>query len=478
MLLFGPPGTGKSLLASRIGQMLHGKIKEVCGPEVLNKYVGQAEENIRNLFKEAEQEYKEKGDDSDLHVIIFDEIDSICKQRGSKSDSGVGDNVVAQLISKIQGTQALNNIFVIGMTNRKDLLDEALIRKGRLELHIEVALPDEHGRQQILQIHTKAMRQEKMIADDVDLDWIAKNTKNYSGAELASVVRSASNLVFERNLLNVEGGFEVRKDAQVVVTMDDFRSAITEVKPTFGMDSEEFECRMSNEIVNYGPNVEKLLRSCKALVKQIQVGKRTSMVSLLLEGATGSGKSALAAKIAVETGFPFVRVISSDSLASWNDTQKFNKITKIFEDSYRSPYSCIVLDDIERIVEYVRVGARFSNGMLQALLGFLKKEPKAGKKLLVIGTTSNSRILEDLELLPCFTSFQQVPVVSTNLEFQNVIKTLGYLHSDEDLSKASRSFSHPIPVKKVIALAELASQEEDFAEQLDLTLQDLPSHFL
>ena len=96
MLLFGPPGTGKTLIARQIGKMLNGKEpKIVNGPEVLSKYVGQSEENIRNLFAEADAEYAERGDDSDLHIIIMDEIDSVCKQRGSSRDStGVGDTVV------------------------------------------------------------------------------------------------------------------------------------------------------------------------------------------------------------------------------------------------------------------------------------------------------------------------------------------------------------------------------------------------
>jgi len=157
ILLYGPPGTGKTLMARQIGKMLNGKEpKVVNGPEILNKYVGQSEENIRNLFKDAEIEYKEKGEGSSLHIIIFDEIDAICKQRGSRNDgTGVADTVVNQLLAKIDGVEALNNILVIGMTNRKDLIDEALLRPGRLEVHMEINLPDERGRLQIIKIHTK-----------------------------------------------------------------------------------------------------------------------------------------------------------------------------------------------------------------------------------------------------------------------------------------------------------------------------------
>lgn len=121
ILLYGPPGTGKTLIARQLGMMLNGKEpKVVNGPEVLNKFVGQSEENIRNLFKDAEDDYQQNGEDAELHVIIFDEIDAICKSRGSVRDgSGVHDTIVNQLLTKIDGVNALNNILVIGMTNRQ-----------------------------------------------------------------------------------------------------------------------------------------------------------------------------------------------------------------------------------------------------------------------------------------------------------------------------------------------------------------------
>ena len=132
MLLFGPPGCGKTLIARQIGKALHARPpKIVNGPEILNKYVGQSEENIRALFADAEKEQAERGDDSELHIIIFDEFDAICKQRGSTGGgTGVNDSIVNQLLSKIDGVDSLNNILLIGMTNRKDMLDEAVLRPG------------------------------------------------------------------------------------------------------------------------------------------------------------------------------------------------------------------------------------------------------------------------------------------------------------------------------------------------------------
>jgi vesicle-fusing ATPase len=204
-------------MARQIGKMLNAREpKVVNGPEILNKFVGQSEENIRKLFADAEKEVslncsslsvcsrlqqKEKGDESGLHIIIFDELDAICKQRGSTNNgTGVGDSIVNQLLSKMDGVDQLNNVLIIGMTNRMDMIDEALLRPGRLEVHIEVGLPDESGRLQILTIHTNKMRSNGVMASDVDLAELASLTKNFSGAEIGGLVKSATSFAFNRHV--------------------------------------------------------------------------------------------------------------------------------------------------------------------------------------------------------------------------------------------------------------------------------------
>ena len=187
--------------------------KIVNGPEILDKYVGEAEKNIRNLFIDAEADEARLGPNSPLHIIIFDEIDAICKKRGSVAgSSGVNDTVVNQLLSKIDGVDTLNNILVIGMTNRPDMIDEALTRPGRLEVthflvgllttgfqvSIEIGLPNESGRVQIINIHTRTMVQHKKMAKDVDLLELANLTKNFSGAELEGLVRAAQSCALNR----------------------------------------------------------------------------------------------------------------------------------------------------------------------------------------------------------------------------------------------------------------------------------------
>jgi vesicle-fusing ATPase len=238
ILLYGPPGTGKTLIARQIGKMLNAREPKVInGPEVLNKYVGQSEENIRKLFADAEKESKEKGDESGLHIIIFDELDAVCKQRGSGAGggTGVGDSVVNQLLSKLDGVDQLNNILLIGMTNRMDMIDEALLRAGRLEVHMEISLPDEKGRAQILKIHTTKMRNNGVLEPDVNVDELAKVTKNFSGAELSGLIKAASSFAFSRHI-KVGTMAAINPDVEnMKVSRADFFSALEEVKPLFGV---------------------------------------------------------------------------------------------------------------------------------------------------------------------------------------------------------------------------------------------------
>ena len=173
-------------MARQIGKMLNSREpKIVNGPEILDKYVGESEANIRRLFAEAEEEEKRMGVNSGLHIIIFDEVDAICKARGSTGgNTGVNDTVVNQLLSKIDGVDQLNNILIIGMTNRRDMIDDALLRPGRLEVSIEIGLPKEEGRIQIINIHTRKMRAVGKLDSDFDVKEMAALTKNFSGAEI------------------------------------------------------------------------------------------------------------------------------------------------------------------------------------------------------------------------------------------------------------------------------------------------------
>jgi vesicle-fusing ATPase len=425
VLLYGPPGTGKTLIARQIGKMLNGREpKIVNGPEVLSKYVGASEENIRNLFKEAEVEYQRSGDASDLHVIIFDEIDAICKSRGSvQSGAGVHDTVVNQLLTKIDGVDALNNILLIGMTNRKDMLDEALLRPGRLEVQVEIGLPDERGRLQILQIHTNKMSQNSFLARDVDLYDLAQRTKNFSGAEIEGLVKSATSFALNRQV-DVNDLSKPIDEENIKVTMQDFLAAVEEVVPAFGATIDTLDSYRLHGVVDYGPRHQHLLSSCRTLVRQVESSEATPLVTALLEGPQGTGKTALAATVAIESGFPFVKVVSAENMVGFSEPAKCQQIAKIFDDAYKSPLSMIVLDDIERLLEYVAIGPRFSNAILQTLLVLLKKAPPPGRRLFILGTTSLGMVMEEMDVAQTFNVTMHVPTLNKT-EMKTVLGQLG-----------------------------------------------------
>jgi len=262
MLLFGPQGCGKTLIARQIGKVLNAREpKIVNGPEILNKYVGGSEEKVRELFAEAEKEQLEMGDQSMLHIIILDEMDAICKQRGSnKSDSGVSDSVVNQLLSKIDGVDSLNNILLIGMTNRKDMIDDALLRPGRLEVHVEIGLPDAKGRLQILGIHTKHMKEANRISPEVieRLGEISEKTKNFSGAEIEGLIKAASSYALTR-CVDVKDLSKAPDEKSLVVRYDDFERALGDVSPKFGAKSTELKALYQNGFVPYGDSFDLLM---------------------------------------------------------------------------------------------------------------------------------------------------------------------------------------------------------------------------
>lgn len=288
ILLYGPPGCGKTLLARQIGKMLNAREpKVVNGPEILNKYVGESEANIRKLFADAEEEQRRLGANSGLHIIIFDEIDAICKQRGSMAGStGVHDTVVNQLLSKIDGVEQLNNILVIGMTNRPDLIDEALLRPGRLEVKMEIGLPDEKGRLQILHIHTARMRGHQLLSADVDIKELAMETKNFSGAELEGLVRAAQSTAMNRHIkASTKVEVDMEKAESLQVTRGDFLASLeNDIKPAFGTNQEDYASYIMNGIIKWGDPVTRVLEDGELLVQQTKNSDRTPLVSVLLEG--------------------------------------------------------------------------------------------------------------------------------------------------------------------------------------------------
>ena len=463
MLLYGPPGCGKTLIARQIGKALNAhEPKIVNGPEILNKYVGESEANIRALFEDAEKEQEEMGDNSDLHIIIFDEIDAICKARGANGDgTGVHDSIVNQLLSKIDGVEALNNVLIIGMTNRKDLIDSALLRPGRLEVHVEIGLPSEEGRVQILKIHTNTMRQNGYLADDVDLAKLSDLTKNFTGAELEGLVKSASSFALEREV-DINNLTKVDIDPEKMrVTWQDFQRALQEVQPAFGLEKDELSIRYRNGIIEYSDEFKKLYSDLMTMVEQVRTSEHTPLISVCLDGVQGCGKTALAAYVAVQSQFPFVKFISADMLLGASDSSKAGSISSIFQDAYKSPLSMIILDDLERLVEYVRLGPRFSNSVLQALLVLIKKNPPTvGRKLMIIATTSQRNAMEELGLMDPFNVVMDIPVPYAPKDVAEVLRTTGGM-SEDVIAKVSAEVTMGVPVKELLLIQEMARSDSE-----------------
>ncbi|SEO80392.1 transitional endoplasmic reticulum ATPase [Halogranum amylolyticum] len=224
VLLYGPPGTGKTLLARAIAGESGVNFIHVAGPELLDRYVGESEKAVREVFERARQ--------AAPAIVFFDEIDAVATSRDSMgSDSGVGERVVSQLLTELDRLTDNPNLVVLAATNRRDALDPALLRPGRLESHVEVPAPDHAARRAILGVHTR----DKPLADDVDLDELAGQLEGYSGADLTAICREAAMSAIRE----VADAYETPEEAnehrdEVLIRRDHFDAAVESVRPSLG----------------------------------------------------------------------------------------------------------------------------------------------------------------------------------------------------------------------------------------------------
>ncbi|OYT27888.1 MAG: AAA family ATPase [Candidatus Altiarchaeales archaeon ex4484_96] len=219
IMLYGPPGCGKTLLAKAAANESEANLIAVKGPELLSKWVGESEKAVREIFKKAKQ--------TSPTIILFDEIDSLAPRRRGDDSSGshVSETVVNQILAEMDGIETLENVLIIGATNRPDIVDSALLRPGRFDTRIVVPIPDKKARLQIFGIHTK-----EMPIDDVDLDELAEKTKEYSGADIEAVCREAAMISLRKN---------IKSDK---VTMEHFKDALKKINPSISrLDIKSFE---------------------------------------------------------------------------------------------------------------------------------------------------------------------------------------------------------------------------------------------
>src|SRR5436853_3319497 len=216
ILLFGPPGCGKTMLARAVATESEANFISIKGPELFSKWVGESEKAIREVFR--------KGRTAAPSIIFFDELDSVVPRRGTGfGDSGVSERVMSQLLTELDGIESLDNVVIIGATNRPDIIDQAILRPGRFDRLIYVPAPDHATRLNILKIHTRNMP----LARDVDLEQITHQAAGYSGADLEAVSREA-------------GLISLRRDIDTKsVTIEDFRDALERVRPSVTPEMED-----------------------------------------------------------------------------------------------------------------------------------------------------------------------------------------------------------------------------------------------
>ncbi|EMA50268.1 CDC48 family AAA ATPase [Halococcus thailandensis] len=228
VMMYGPPGTGKTLLAKAIANEAQSNFISIKGPELLNKFVGESEKGVREVFSKARENAPT--------VIFFDEIDAIAGERGrNMGDSGVGERVVSQLLTELDGLEELEDVVVIATSNRPDLIDSALLRPGRLDRHVHVPVPDEDAREAIFDVHTR----DKPLADDVDLDDLARRTEGYVGADIEAVTREAAMAATREFIQTVDPEDLDGSVGNVRIEDEHFDQALDDVTPSVTAETKE-----------------------------------------------------------------------------------------------------------------------------------------------------------------------------------------------------------------------------------------------
>ena len=340
VLLHGPPGTGKTLIAKAVANEVDATFLTVSGPEIMSKYKGESEEKLREKFEAAAEDAPA--------IVFFDEIDSIAGKRDDGGD--VEGRVVGQLLSLMDGLDARGDVIVIGATNRVDSLDPALRRGGRFDREIEIGVPGETGRREVLDVHTRRMP----LAADVDIDTLAARTHGFVGADLEGLGKEAAMTALRRTR---QAGEDLRA---VEVTREDFETAMTTVEPSAMREYVAEQPTTDFDDVGGLTAVKEQLE--QAVMWPLRYGPlfdaadTTPPTGVLLHGPPGTGKTLLARAIAGESEVNFIQVRGPELLDRYvGESEK--AVREVFERARQSAPAIIFFDEIDAIA-----GARDSMG--------------------------------------------------------------------------------------------------------------------
>lgn len=266
---------------------------------------------------------------------------------------------------------------------------------------------------------------------------------------------------------------------QIQIRMADFLGALEEVQPLFGVSEEDLDRCIDGGIIHFSPTVDKILANGRDFVNQVRSGD-TQLLSVLMHGPQGSGKTALAAQIALNSEFPFIRLVRPVDMVGMNEIQKIQHLSKVFTDAYKSPLNVLVLDNIELIVDWVPVGPRFSSAVLAALKGLMDNKPPKGRPLLIIATTSERTVMQQLQLT--FKAQIAVPNVRSQQELAHIMQESGAFQAQdvprvmEEIESTTGRQDVNVGVQQVLLGIQTAKQSPDragrFAEVISQAIAD------
>jgi len=386
ILLYGPPGCGKTLLAKVMASESEANMFPINGPEIMNKYYGETEAKLRDIFKEAK--------DNSPSIIFIDEIDAIAPKR-EEAYGDVEKRVVAQLLALMDGLNDRGNVIVLGATNRPDSVDPALRRPGRFDREFEISVPNEDGRLEILEIHTRGMP----ISDDIDLKDLSSELHGYTGADIKSLCREAALKSIRRYLPEID--LETEKiPSEVLQSMQikliDFYDAMQDVVPTAMREFYVERSKVWWKDVGGLDDIKKsltdnLIMSMKEPTKFTKMGIKPPKGALIY-GPPGCGKTLLARALATETGANMILVRGPEILSKWlGESEK--AVREIFRKAKAASPCVVIFDELDSIARLKSGDGGTSETILSQLLTEI--EEGISSRVVVIGITNRPDVLDN-----------------------------------------------------------------------------------